>query len=63
MLVEPKDVDPFTYRISVESPLGKALLHKHRNDLVRVDGPRSTQTYFVDDIIPSSFVAMEGGWL
>lgn len=54
LLVEPSNVDPFTNRISVESPLGQALMHKRENDLVTVKGPRSQQLYVIEEILPSN---------
>ncbi len=50
LLVAPEEVDPFTNRISVESPLGKALLHKHKDDLVQVKGSHSRSSYIISDI-------------
>lgn len=51
-IVEPQDVDPFTHRISLESPLGRALHHKHKNDLVHIEAPHNRETYLVVDVAP-----------
>lgn len=53
-LVESQDADPFMYRISIDSPIGKALLHKHEHDLVYVDGPRARKMYEVVSIQPGA---------
>lgn len=54
MLVESQDADPFMYRISVDSPMGRALLHKHEHDIVHVEGPRLRDTYEILSIQPGS---------
>lgn len=56
MLVEPNDEDPFTHRISIDSPLGKALLHKHKNDLINVEGSHSKRIYIVEEVVPASLL-------
>lgn len=44
-IVGRAEADPIKGRISNESPLGRALLGKHRGDLVRVETPSGT-THF-----------------
>jgi transcription elongation factor GreA len=46
-LVGPEDVDVLRNRISIHSPIGKALVSKRRGDSVQVTTPRGTKTLVV----------------
>lgn len=46
-LVGPEDVDVMRNRISINSPIGKALVGKRRGDTVEVSTPRGTKTLTV----------------
>ncbi|MBK9578595.1 MAG: transcription elongation factor GreA [Fibrobacterota bacterium] len=47
MLVGPEDVDVMRNRISINSPIGKALVGKRRGDTVEVATPRGAKTFTV----------------
>ncbi|MBK8801694.1 MAG: transcription elongation factor GreA [Fibrobacteres bacterium] len=47
MLVGPEDVDVTRNRISINSPIGKALVGKRRGDTVEVTTPRGAKTFTV----------------
>lgn len=50
-LVTPEDVDPRNGKISVASPIGKALLNKKVGDGVRINLPTGVKEYEVTDIV------------
>lgn len=43
-LVGPEDVDVLRNRISIQSPIGKALVGRRRGDVVEVSTPRGTKS-------------------
>jgi len=45
MIVGSDEADPFTGRISNESPIGKALIGKNINDVVEVDTPGGVKEF------------------
>ena len=49
-LVDPQEANPAKGRISVTSPLGKALLDKEKGEMVEVAAPAGTFTYRIEDI-------------
>lgn len=49
-LVNSNEARPLVHRISVDSLMGKALLDKQVNDLVRVETPRGTRRYTIISI-------------
>ncbi len=51
LLVKPRDANPFTNRVSVTSPLGRALLNKQENDQISVSAPRRAEKYIIKDIL------------
>lgn len=49
-IVSFNEVDPTTGKISNESPLGKAFLHKKKGDVVKVSTPKNEVQYEIIDI-------------
>ncbi|MEE9324982.1 MAG: transcription elongation factor GreA, partial [Dehalococcoidia bacterium] len=49
-LVSPREANPMEGRISVESPVGKALLAKRRGEEVEVSAPAGTLRYRIEEI-------------
>ena len=45
MIVDPREVDPLKGKISIASPLGKALLGKKDGDMVEINAPRGKLQY------------------
>lgn len=50
MLVSPLEADPSEGRISIQSPLGSALLGKMVNTFIRVTAPHKSFSYRIKDI-------------
>ena len=50
VLVDPKEVNSAAGRISVESPVGKALLNRRKGDIVEVKSPSGSRKYRVDEV-------------
>lgn len=46
-IVGSNEADPSAYRISNESPIGKALLHQNKGDKVEVSTPTGDVTYHI----------------
>lgn len=46
-LVTPEEVDPRNGKISVSSPIGRALLHKHEGDEVTISLPTGVKEYVI----------------
>jgi transcription elongation factor GreB len=49
-LVGPRETDPARGRISIESPLGHALIGKKRGETVAITTPRGTQEYKISEV-------------
>ncbi len=49
-LVGPDEIDPSRNYISIDSPLGKAILGKQLDDEIKFDSPSGTKTYCIDNI-------------
>jgi transcription elongation factor GreA len=49
-IVSFNEVDPLDGKISNESPLGKAFLHKKKGDVVKVSTPKNEMEYEITDI-------------
>ena len=49
-IVFPEEVDPAAGQISLNSPVGQALLHKELDDEVEVVTPQGKQTYTIIDL-------------
>ena len=49
-IVSFNEVDPIAGKISNESPLGKAFLHKRKGDIVKVITPKTELEYEITDI-------------
>jgi len=49
-IVSFNEVDPLSGKISNESPLGKAFLHKKKGDVVKVTTPKNELEYEIIDI-------------
>jgi transcription elongation GreA/GreB family factor len=45
MIVDPREVDPARGKISIASPLGKALLGKRDGDIVEITAPAGKLRY------------------
>lgn len=50
-LVSPEEIDPAAGKISIESPLGKALLGKKKGDKGEVETPTGKKKFKIIDII------------
>jgi len=46
-LARPEEVDPEHSKISIASPLGKALLHRREGDIITVETPSGEITYTI----------------
>lgn len=53
-LVSPSEVDPRAGKISSESPVGKALLHRREGDEIEVEAPSGIQRFRIERIEMSS---------
>lgn len=49
-LVSPSEVDPRAGKISSESPVGKALLHRREGDEIEVEAPSGVQRFRIERI-------------
>ncbi len=49
-LVGPDEIDPSQNYISIDSPLGKAILGKRLDDEINFDSPSGSKTYCIDNI-------------
>ncbi len=50
-IVFPEEVDPAVGQISLNSPIGQALLHKELDDEVEVVTPQGKQSYTIVDLV------------
>jgi transcription elongation factor GreA len=50
MLVDPREANPAKCKISIASPIGKALLDKKRGQTIEVTAPAGTFSYRIEDI-------------
>ncbi len=50
MIVDPREVDPFKGKISIASPLGKALLGRKEGDVVEINAPAGKLRYQIKHI-------------
>ena len=50
MLVDPREANPAKGKISIASPIGKALLDKKRGQTIEVTAPAGTFSYRIEDI-------------
>ncbi len=53
-LVSPSEVDPRAGKISSESPVGKALLHRREGDEIEVEAPSGVQRFRIERIEAST---------
>jgi transcription elongation factor GreA len=61
-IVVPEEVDGAQNRISLSSPLGRALIGKSRDDDIEVQTPRGKRAYVVRRLITlHEFIAQENG--
>jgi transcription elongation factor GreA len=51
VLVDTVEIDPLNDRISIESPLGKALLGKKKGDRVQIDSPTGIKKFQITKVI------------
>ena len=58
-LVGPDEADARSGRLSVESPLGRALLGREEGDVVEVERPRGTAEYTVTQVVYRTSGAQE----
>ena len=49
-VVSPKEVDPLAGKISTESPMGKAIVGRHRGDVVEVATPAGKLRYQIEQV-------------
>ena len=49
-LVDPREADPINGKISIASPVGKALLDKPRGEEVQITVPRGTVRYVIKEV-------------
>ena len=59
-LVGPDEAEARSGRLSVESPLGRALLGREEGDVVEVERPRGTAEYTVTQVVYRASGAQEG---
>lgn len=50
VLVDTREANPTEGRISIASPIGKALLHKERGQTIEIPAPAGTFTYRIEDV-------------
>lgn len=50
ILVDPREANPTEGRISIASPIGKAVLGKERGETIKVIAPAGTFSYRIDDL-------------
>lgn len=50
LIVSHYESDPAQGKLSMESPLGAALMGKHAGDVVQIETPRGPQSYKIDTI-------------
>jgi transcription elongation factor GreA len=50
MIVDPREVDPLKGKISIASPMGKALIGKRRGDTIEITVPAGKLRYRIKDI-------------
>ena len=60
-LVGPDEADARSGRLSVESPLGRALLGREEGDVVEVERPRGRTEYTVTQVVYRTAGAQEAG--
>jgi len=50
MIVDPREVDPSRGKISIASPLGKALIGRHDGETVEITAPAGKLRYQIKQI-------------
>jgi len=60
-IVFPEEVDPAVGQISLNSPIGQALLHKELDDEIEVVTPQGKQSYTIVDLVTLHDVEAENG--
>jgi transcription elongation factor GreA len=51
-LVSPEEADPINRKISIDSPVGKALMNRKVDDKIEVKVPSGTQKLIIKEILP-----------
>lgn len=58
-LLEPTNVDPYSYRVSANAPHARVVMHARAHNLDRFESPRLRHKYGMTKIVPNETVERE----